>query len=70
MQEAKAQLSSLLRRVAAGEEITISRAGKPIARLVPVAAPRRRLGLDKGLFEIPDDFHAPLPPEVLVDFER
>ena len=36
--EAKTQLSRLLARVAAGEEITIARAGQPFARLVPLAA--------------------------------
>jgi prevent-host-death family protein len=69
--EAKTHLSRLLQRVAAGEEIVISRAGKPIARLVPVrTAATRALGIDHGLFEIPDDFDAPLPPEVLAAFER
>ena len=69
--EAKTHLSRLLRRVAAGEEITISRAGRPVAKLVPVGAPaRRRLGIDEGLFSVPDDFDAPLAPDVLADFER
>jgi prevent-host-death family protein len=35
--EAKTHFSKLLRRVAAGEEIVISRAGKPVAKIVPVA---------------------------------
>lgn len=69
--EAKTHLSRLLRRVAAGEEIVIARAGRPIARLVPIEArPRRVLGLDEGLFEVPDDFDAPLPDGILDDFER
>jgi len=68
--EAKTHLSRLLRRVAAGEEIVIAKGGKPVARLVPVAAPpERQLGRDRGLFEVPDDFDAPLPDEVLEDFE-
>jgi prevent-host-death family protein len=68
--EAKTQLSRLLQRVAAGEEITISRAGKPIARLVPVRAPAVRvLGIDRGLYRVPDDFDGPLPDEVLDAFE-
>jgi prevent-host-death family protein len=68
--EAKTHLSRLLRRVAAGEEILISRAGRPVARLVPVRDRKpRRLGLDRGLFEVPDDFDAPLPDLVLRDFE-
>ncbi len=69
--EAKTHLSQLLRRVAAGEEIVISRAGKPIARLVPIRATSERvLGVDRGLFTVPDDFDAPLPAEVLAAFER
>jgi prevent-host-death family protein len=69
--EAKTHLSRLLQRVAAGEEIVISRAGKPIARLVPIRSPAERLlGMDRGLFEVPEDFDAPLPPEVLAGFER
>ena len=68
--EAKTHLSRLLRRVAAGEEIVIARAGKPVARLVPVEKRGGRvLGRDRGLFEIPQDFDSPLPPEVLAAFE-
>ncbi len=51
--EAKAKLSELLARVEAGEEITISRAGKPIARLVAAPAdeaPRRKAGMWRHLF--------------------
>jgi prevent-host-death family protein len=60
--EAKTHLSRLLEQVAAGEEIVIAKAGKPVARLVPLeAAPRRRhLGLLKGKLNVPDDFDAPL----------
>jgi antitoxin (DNA-binding transcriptional repressor) of toxin-antitoxin stability system len=48
----------------------IARGGKPVARLVPFAAPQARvLGRDRGLFEVPADFEAPLPPEVLAGFE-
>ena len=69
--EAKTHLSQLLRRVVAGEEVIIARAGKPIAKLVPVDAPPKRVfGLDRGLFEVPDDFDAPLPSDVLAEFER
>ena len=68
--EAKTHLSQLLKRVAAGEEIIIARSGKPVARLVPVAGSRpRQLGRDQGLFQIPEDFDAPLAEEVLKDFE-
>ena len=68
--EAKTHLSRLLERVAAGDEVTIAKAGKPIARLIPVQAATRRLGIDAGRIEIADDFDAPLPDDVLSDFER
>lgn len=69
--EAKTHLSRLLRRVNAGEEVVISRAGKPVAKLVPYEQPAKRLlGLDEGLFDVPDDFDAPLPDDVLDAFER
>lgn len=68
--QAKTQLSRLLRRVAAGEEVIISRAGKPVARLVPMRRPRRRqIGRDEGVLEIPEDFDAPLPDEILGAFD-
>lgn len=67
--EAKTHLSRLLREVMDGEEIIIARSGKPVARLVPVRPAARRLfGLDKGLFQVPDDFDAPLPDDVLRSF--
>jgi prevent-host-death family protein len=68
--EAKTTLSRLLEAVAEGEEIVISRAGTPVARLVPFSRSVRQLGMDKGLVTIADDFDAPLPPEVLSDFEQ
>ena len=67
--EAKTHLSRLLLRVAGGEEIVIARAGKPVAKLVPVEPkPQRLIGQDDGLFDVPDDFDAPLPDEVLALF--
>ena len=69
--EAKTHLSRLLDRVAAGDEVTIAKAGKPVARLVPVVTPEsRRLGVDAGRVTIADDFDAPLPEDVIADFER
>ena len=68
--EAKTHLSRLLVRVAGGEEIVIARAGKPVAKLVPIEPkPQRVLGQDEGLFEVPEDFDAPLPGEVLALFQ-
>ena len=60
--EAKTQLSKLLQRVAAGEEIVIARAGRPIARLVPLDAKshKRTSGRYRGRGYIADDFDAPL----------
>lgn len=68
--QAKTTLSKLLRRVAAGEEVVITRDGEPVARLVAVRPPRRRkLGRDVGLFSVPEDYDAPLPDEALAEFE-
>ncbi|MGA7569550.1 MAG: type II toxin-antitoxin system Phd/YefM family antitoxin [Candidatus Aquilonibacter sp.] len=69
--EAKTHLSRLLEDVAAGEEIVIAKAGKPVAKLVPIEAerPRIRFGLLAGMGTVPDDFDDPLPDEVLAAFE-
>lgn len=70
--QAKTQLSQLLHRVEAGEEVIIARAGKPIARLVAVQAGStdRPLGIDAGIVRVARDFDAPLPEDLLADFER
>jgi prevent-host-death family protein len=69
--EAKTQFSRLLRRVAAGEEITIANRGVPVARLVPLPTnkPNRQLGFYGDTIKIADDFDAPLPDEILDAFE-
>jgi prevent-host-death family protein len=69
--EAKAEFSKLLQRVAAGEEITITKRCVPAARLVPVEAKKGklRLGFYEGKLTIPDDFDAPLPDDILDAFE-
>lgn len=69
--EAKTQLSKLLSRVASGESVIISKAGKPIARLVPFSESQkpRPLDIDRGLFEVPEDFDDPLPEDLLAAFE-
>jgi prevent-host-death family protein len=63
--EAKTQLSRLLAKVAAGEEVVIARNGEPVARLVPVEPPRKKrvLGLDAGKIWISPDFDDPVDPE-------
>ena len=67
---AKTHLSRLIERAAAGEEIIIARAGKPVARLARLAEPRvrRRPGLLKGRLRVGEDFDAPLPEELLKTF--
>jgi prevent-host-death family protein len=73
--EAKTQLSSLVERAAKGEEIVIAKAGKPMARLVPIAVqgkaagPLRKFGQNiLGITYIAEDFDAPLSEETLKDF--
>lgn len=68
--QAKTHLSRLVERVEAGEEITLARAGRPVARLVPYRTRRepRRLGIWKGQVRMSPDFDAPLP-EIVEAFE-
>lgn len=67
--EAKTNLSRLLERVRAGEEIIIAKGGKPVARLCPLE-PRqaRKPGLLKG--RVDDSFFEPLPDEELDAWDR
>jgi prevent-host-death family protein len=66
---AKTHFSRLLDRAAACEEIIIAKAGKPVAKLVPLTShhdrPKRRLGALAGVALIPPDFDAPLPDHVI-----
>lgn len=69
VQEAKSHLSKLLARVERGEEIVITRRGKPIARLTAFGQPpTRELGFMPGL-HVPDSFLEPLPEEELRAWE-
>ena len=70
--EAKTHLSRLLERVQLGEEITISKAGRPIARLIPLPSRqvRRKTGSAAGEFRVPADFDDPLPDDVEQSFWR
>ena len=62
--EAKTHLSRLLERVARGDDIVIARAGKPVARLVPIApGAERQPGSLRGSLTIASDFEDPLPEE-------
>ena len=70
--EAKAHLSELVERAAAGEEIIVARAGKPRAKLVPLRDATAKLrvpGKRVGGFRVSKDFDAPLPAEILDAFE-
>ena len=69
--EAKTNLSRIVDDVAAGAEVVIAKAGKPMARLVPLAATARtkKLGLLKGKIHVPDDFNTPLDEATLARFE-
>lgn len=67
--EAKTHLSKLIEAVESGDEVVIAKAGKPVAKLVPLtAAPLRSPGSMKGKFVLPEDFDAPLPDDVLASF--
>jgi prevent-host-death family protein len=67
---AKTQLSRLVDDAVGGQDIIIAKAGKPMVRLVPVSAAKRRTGFgaDKGKIRISGDFDAPLPDDVLKAF--
>ncbi len=70
---AKTHFSRLVDQAAAGEEIIIAKAGKPVAKLTPLTPkdqqPKRRLGILAGKAAIPPDFDAPLPDALLDAFE-
>jgi len=67
--EAKTQLSRILQEVAAGGEVTIARAGEPIARLVPIDPVERELGAAAQIMWIADDFDD-TPDETVDEFYR
>ncbi len=72
--EAKTHFSKLVDQAAAGEEIIIAKAGKPVAKLVSIDAQvikekkPRKIGLLAGKMKVPDDFDEPLPDDVLALF--
>lgn len=69
--EAKSRLSELLRLVDSGQEVEIARGGEPVARLVPFrSGETRRLGIDQGVYTVPDDFDSALPDDVLESFQQ
>jgi prevent-host-death family protein len=68
--EAKTHLSRLLERVERGEEVTIARNGKPVARLVPIEPKKRRgmWGKYEGQIWMSEDFDEPLPWQIFPGF--
>ena len=68
--EAKTYFSRFIEKAAAGEEIIIAKAGKPIAKLVPLHSlpSPRSLGMFKGRLHVPEDFDAALPEDVAMQF--
>lgn len=69
--EAKTHFSELVNAASGGKEIFIAKAGKPVAKLVSIKTKKRkvRFGILKGKIRVADDFDAPLPDEVIDQFE-
>lgn len=68
--DAKTRLSQLVDRAASGEDVVVSRHGKPLARITRLKEPQRRVkfGLLKGKLTVPKSFDDPLPADVLAGF--
>lgn len=72
MHQAKTTLSQLVRRAANGETILIGAYGRAEAKLSPITPPapgHKRIGVLAGKLVVPEDFDAPLPEDILADFE-
>jgi prevent-host-death family protein len=69
--EAKTRLSQLVDKAASGEDVVLSRNGKPLVRITQLEGPRRpiKFGVLKGKLRIAPDFDAPLAEDVLAGFE-
>ncbi|MCK4278715.1 MAG: type II toxin-antitoxin system Phd/YefM family antitoxin [Desulfurellaceae bacterium] len=70
--EAKAHFSKIITQVKTGEEIIIAKAGKPVAKLIPIREkPKSRIpGTAKGKITLTEGFESPLPEEVVQEFEK
>ena len=68
--DAKTRFSQLIDKAAAGEDVIVSRNGKPLVRITRLDEPARRIkyGVLKGKIKVAKDFDAPLPANVLADF--
>ena len=71
LDEAKANLSRIVETVFQGSEVILAKAGKPMAKIVPLQTQKRaiKFGVLKGKIRVADDFDAPLPADVLALFE-
>jgi prevent-host-death family protein len=71
VQELDKQIHTLLAEVQRGAEIVISSSGKPLARLLPFDNDKKilRFGVLKGKVKVADDFDAPLPDDIIAEFE-
>ena len=69
--DAKTRLSQLVDKAASGEDVVVSRNGKPLVRITRLEGPKQRIrfGVLKGKLKIPADFDAPLPEDVLDGFQ-
>ena len=70
--DAKTNLSRYLAQMEEGETILLCRRNVPIAEIRPLRAARsgpRQIGVGRGDFVLPPEFHGPLPESVLADFE-
>jgi prevent-host-death family protein len=69
--EAKTNFSRLVDKALQGEEVIIARSGKPLLQLCPIKglATEKEPGLSVGTISISEDFDAPLPAEILAEFE-
>jgi prevent-host-death family protein len=72
VQEASLHFTQLLKDVASGTDVIIAKAGKPMALVsrIKVRKSKIRFGILKGKAKISEDFDAPLPDDLLSEFER
>ena len=69
--EIKKNPEAIIHRVVEGETVVVTERDRPIAEIRPIENVKRPrpFGLARGTFVVPDDFDAPLPEDVLKDFE-
>lgn len=67
--QAKKNLSTLVEAVFDGQQVIIAKAGKPTAKLIPIRQKKRKPGSLKNKIDIAPHFNAPLPSEIIKQFE-